>query len=203
MNKISILFFGVFLLLGSHVNAQDTLTFLNGKVVVGKVTDSHVLNTQIEITKKQKVKSKSFESTDIFDIRYANGDIDTLYAINEELEYFLTPLEMHHFILGEQDARNYFKPKLNSLGGIAFGGVFGYLLNEGAYVAAVPLVFTIASGVSPVKIKNTNNRSSDILAQPAYQEGFIKVARIKKSFHALAGSTVGTFLGVLIANETK
>ncbi len=203
MYKFPIIFFCFLLLLGSHINAQDTLTFLNGSVVIGKVTDSNVMNTKIDVSKKNKVKSKSFESSDIFDVRYSTGEIDTLYEINEEKEYLLTPLEMHYFILGEQDARKFYKPKFNALGGVVVGGIFGYLLSDGAYVAAVPLVYTIASGVSPVKITKTESRSSEVLAQQAYQEGFIKVARIKKSFHALAGSAVGTFLGVLIANETK
>lgn len=186
------------------VNAQDTLTFLNGKIAIGKVTDSNVLITKIDIQKKnKKTKIKSFESSEIFTVHYSGGEIDTLYEMNEEKEYLLTPLEMQYFIYGEQDARQHFHPKFTAIGGVLFGGVLGYFLHDGAFVAAVPLVYTVASGVSTVKIKDANFRPSSIVAEPAYQEGYIKIARTKKAFRALAGSAVGTFLGVFIANETK
>ena len=203
MHRFSLISFWVLILFATVVNAQDTLTFLNGKVAIGKVTDSNVLITKIDIKKNKKTKSKSFESSEIFTVRYNGEEIDTLYEMNEEKEYLLTPLEMQYFIYGEQDARQHFQPKLTAIGGLVFGGVLGYFLHDGAYVAAVPLVYTVASGVSTVKIKDANLRSSAIVAEPAYQEGYIKVARTKKAFRALAGSAIGTFLGVLVANGTN
>ncbi len=187
----------------STVIAQDTLTFLDGKTRIGKVLNSTVLITKIEVTKKKNTKLKEFESSEIFKINYASGVSDTLYVRNAEKEFFLTIEEMHFFILGEQDAIQNYHPRVSAIGGLIFGGVFGYVLNDGAYVAGVPLIYTIGSAVSPVKINNLSNRSVSILSSPAYQEGYIKIARTKKAFYALASSAVGTFFGVIVAHGSK
>ena len=86
--------------------------------------------------------------------------------------------------------------------GVVIGVGLGYLLRDGFYVAGVPLVYTIGSGISKIDIKNINQRNSSILSHPAYQEGYIKVARSKKAFYALASSLVGTVIGISIGRST-
>lgn len=191
------------ILLSSAIFAQDTITFLSGKTLTGKILESNVLITKIEIHKKKNLKIKEFESDEIFNILYASGESDTLYETNEDKEFFLTTEEMHYFILGEQDAQKHYHPRASAIGGLVFGGVFGYILHNGAYVAGVPLVYTIGSAISPVNINNIANRTTTILSSPAYQEGYIKVARTKKAFYALASSAVGTLVGVLVAHGSN
>ena len=50
-------------------------------------------------------------------------------------------------------------------------------------------------------MENIANRPSQILINPAYQEGYIKVARAKKSFYALGSSVVGTLIGAFIGHS--
>ena len=202
--KIYSLFFLCFIVLNIQpISAQDTLTFLDGKVLVGSVIETNDLTTKVSIKKKNKEKIKEIETINLFDIKYNNGKLDTLYSVNPDQDLLLSTQEMYYFILGEQDAKEYFQPTFNALGGLIFGATFGYLLHEGFYVAGVPLVYTVASGISTIKIKNTGQRSTEVLSHPAYQEGFIKVARTKKAFYALGSSFVGTLTGVAIANGTK
>ena len=197
-------YFIIFLTIASSITeplfAQDTITFLNGKVIIGNDVDSDDSNTFYTVSKNGKSKRKVIETINLFSVKYANNTIDTLYSTNLERDFILTPYEMHLFILGEQDAKVYFKPNLNALGGFAFGATLGYVLHDGFYVAGIPLVYTVASGVSRINVKNVGNRPFDVLTHPAYQEGFIKVARAKKSFYALVSSTVGTIIGAYIGH---
>ena len=182
-------------------SAQDTITFLSGKTLIGTVEETDDVSTQIFISKNGKSKLKIKETLTIFSIQYAEGGLDTIYNQNFEQDLSLTRSEMYLFILGEQDARAHFKPYLNAVGGLIFGAGFGYLLHDGFYVAGVPLIYTVGSGLTNVKVTNTGNRSAETLINPAYQEGYIKIARARKSFYALASSAVGTFIGAYIGNK--
>jgi hypothetical protein len=197
------IFFLLFLGLTGNcsLNAQDTITFLDGKVLIGKVEDSNDISTKITISKKGKSKLKTKESITIFSIQYADGTMDTLYVPNPEQDLTLSQMEMHYFILGEQDARQYFKPRWTAVGGLIFGAGLGFVFGEGFYVASVPLIYTIGAGLSSVKVTNFANRDSETMINPAYQEGFIKVARIRKSFYALGSSVVGTLAGAIIGQS--
>jgi len=181
---------------------QDTLTFLNGKVITGTVTNTDSLYITYKPNSKWFKKAKTVSSESIFDIKHQDGSIDTIYYLSPELEQFLSVDEMHLYILGEQDAAAYYQPKLTAILGVAFGAGMGYLLRDGFYVAGVPLVYTIGAGISKIKIKNVNMRPTSVLSTIAYQEGFIRKARAKKAFIALGSSFIGTGLGIIIGNAS-
>ncbi|MGB0806190.1 MAG: hypothetical protein ACPGRC_05825 [Salibacteraceae bacterium] len=180
---------------------QDTILFLNGKIEVGTLIETNDLTTTYSIVKGKKNKVKVKETTTIFGVLTSEGLLDTLYSVNESEELTLSANDMYLFILGEQDAKKYYKTQWASVGGLIFGAGFGYLLYDGFYVAAVPMVYTVGAGVSNVKVVNGGNRSTKTLTNPAYQEGYIKVARAKKSFYALGSSTIGTIIGALIGHS--
>lgn len=179
---------------------QDTITLLNGKTVPAEIINADSLSITYNFAKKRKTVKKTISSDMVFDIAYADGHIDTIYYPNPDLDQYLTVYEMHLFILGEQDASVYYKTTLTSVFGLAFGIGGGYILSEGIYVASVPLIYTVGAGISTIKMKNVGARSSTILSQQAYQEGYIKTARSKKAFAALGSSLLGTFIGIGIAN---
>jgi len=184
-----------------NVYGQDTITLLGGNTIIAKVNSVDSLNVNYTLQKKKSAKDKFVSSEMVFDIRYENGTTDTLYYKSPEMDHYLTPEEMHLFILGEQDAKADYHPKMTAILGVVVGAGLGYLLRDGFYVAGVPLVYTIGAGVSKIDIKNINQRSTTILSHPAYQEGYIKVARSKKAFNALAGSLLGTIIGVGIGKS--
>lgn len=181
--------------------AQDTILFMNGKIEIAAVQETDDISTVYTIKKNDKTKTKIKETTSIYGIIDSSGKLDTLYTPNPEKDLNLSQKEMYYFVLGEQDAKQYYKPNMTAIGGLVFGLGFGYLLHEGFYVAAVPMVYTVGAGVSKVKVTNIGNRSSEILTHPAYQEGFIKSARAKKSFYALGSSVIGTFAGAIIGHR--
>lgn len=199
------LFFCLFVFIGLtysvDLNGQDTITLLGGNIIIAKVTSVDSLNVNYTVQKKKGQKDKFVASEMVFDIKYGNGSIDTLYYKSEELDHYLTPDEMYLFILGEQDAKTDYHPKMTAVLGVVVGTGLGYLLRDGFYVAGVPLIYTIGAGVSKITIKNINQRSTTVLSHPAYQEGYVKVARSKKAFNALAGSLIGTVIGVGIGKS--
>ena len=203
MKLISVIALIVSMFTFSQLKGQDTITLLSGKVIHVEILEADSFTITYNYIKKNKSRQKSIASELVFDITYQNGTIDTLYKRNPSIDQYLTVEEMQYFILGEQDALKYYKATLTTVVGVAFGAGFGYLLHEGFYVAGVPLVYTIGAGVSKINIKNEGYRSTTTLSHPAYQEGYIKVARSKKAFNALASSVVGTLIGVLAGNASK
>jgi hypothetical protein len=202
MKLFSLLFFSIGILLSYNVHGQDTITLLDGKTIIAKVINSDSISVSYDLTKKKKTKAKTISSEMVFDIHYENGKIDTLYIKNPDLDHYLSPIDMHLFILGEQDAKSDYHPRMTAVYGIVVGIGLGYLLRDGFYVAGVPLIYTIGAGISKIDIKNIKQRNLSILSHPAYQEGYIKVARSKKAFYALASSLVGTVIGVSIGKSS-
>lgn len=202
MKQITIILIIAFSFANQSLIAQDTLTFLNGKAIYGLVMEVDSFMVTYQISKNKKTKTKSVSTELLFDIKYQDGKIDTLYSTNPHIGNYLTPLQMHHFILGEQDASEYYRSRLTAIIGVAFGVSFGYLLHDGFWVASVPLVYSVGAGITKVKIKNIANRDIAILRTAAYQEGYIKVARSKKAFSALVGSLVGTVIGIGVGYAT-
>jgi hypothetical protein len=200
MRFFTLFFLGLALLFSTNIWGQDTITLLNGKTVTAEVLNADSLSITYNFKKKRKTVKKTISSEIVFDILYADGHIDTIYYPNPDIDQYLSVENMHLFILGEQDASEYYKTTLTSVFGVVFGIGGGYILSNRIYVAAVPLIYTVGAGVSTIKMKGLGARSSSILSHPAYQEGYIKTARSKKAFAALGSSLVGTLVGIGIAN---
>lgn len=192
-----------FFIIGISGNAQDTITFLNGRVITGKVITTDSTYTVINFKKKRKVIEKAYANELIFCIQSDSGLADTIYTPDNEYDLYLSKKDMGLFILGEQDAKAYYKTPLTSILGVAVSGSLGYALHDGFWVAAVPLVYTIGAGLTPARIKAPDHRSLDVLQSSAYQEGYLKVARTKKGFNALLSSVIGTFAGALIGHANN
>tara|TARA_R110002050_G_scaffold149463_1_gene276119 strand:- start:172344 stop:172955 length:612 start_codon:yes stop_codon:yes gene_type:complete len=203
MKIISVCIFCSSLVFSGLATAQDTITLLDGKVLEVEVVNSDSTAVTYNLKKRNKTIQKTISSELIFMIQYAQQKTDTIYFLSENNDHYLSVHEMQLFIYGEQDAKKYYKPTLTTVFGVAFGATFGYILRDGFYVASVPLVYTVAAGVSTVKVKFNDERNTQIMSHPAYQEGYIKVARSKKAFNALGSSLVGTVLGIFIGNATN
>ena len=201
MRYFTLVFFGILFLTPPQIKAQDILTLLNGKIISAKIISSDSVFITYNIQKKNKIKQKTIPRDLVFVVQYSKGNTDTIYYQNPEIDQHLTVSEMELFIMGEQDAYEFHKSTWTAVVGVAFGATGGYLLNRSIAVAAVPLVYTVGAGISRVSTRKLGGRSSEILSQPAYQEGYIKVARSKKAFTALVSSLAGTLIGFGVAYE--
>lgn len=177
---------------------QDTLTFLNGRVLQAKVLETDSIYTTVTFTKRKKEITKAYANELLFCIQYKNGTADTIYTPNDEFDLYLSKEDMALFIMGEQDAKKYYKTPLTSIIGVAISGGLGYALHEGFWVAAIPLAYTGGVYLAPTKIKAPDTRPLAVVQTDAYQEGYLAVARTKKSFNALISSVIGTFAGAFI-----
>ena len=199
MRYLTLVLLGFLLLASTQITAQDQITLLNGKVTTGEIINLDSIYITYNYQKKKKVIQKSIPADLVFMVQYEEGNTDTIYYKNPENDEYLSVQEMELFIMGEQDAYTYHKSTITAVFGVLFGAGGGYLLQESIAVAAVPLIYTVAAGVSKVSTKRVSGRSSEILSHPAYQEGYIKVARSKKAFTALGSSLVGTVIGFGLA----
>lgn len=189
----------LFLVTASAVSlGQDTITFLNGRVLNAKVIETDSIYTTVTFNKRKKEVTKVYGNDILFSIQYGNGTIDTIYTTSDEIDHDLSVEDMALFIMGEQDAKKYYKTPLTSIIGVAVSGAAGYALHEGFWVAAIPLAYTGGVYVAPTKIKAPDTRPLAVVQTDAYQEGYLAVARTKKSFNALISSVIGTFTGAFI-----
>lgn len=182
---------------------QDTLTFLNGRILHAKVLETDSTYTTVSFTKRKKEVTKAYNNDILFSIKYSNGTTDTIYTPSGEIDHYLSVEDMSLFILGEQDAKKYYKTPLTSIIGVAVSGGLGYALHDGFWVAAVPMAYTAGVYLAPTKIKAPDSRPLSVVQTEAYQEGYLAVARTKKSFNALLSSVIGTFAGAVIGHSNN
>lgn len=183
--------------------SQDTLTFLTGKVIIGEVQTSDSSVTTVVVKKRNKQIAKSYTNELLYSVHYQSGKKDTIYEPNSAYDLFLSKKDMGLFILGEQDAKKYYKTPLTSILGVAVSGTLGYVLHDGFYVAIIPLAYTAGAHFTPIKIKAPQTRSPEVLQSDAYQQGYYKQAATKKAFHALLSSLVGTIAGAAIGHSNN
>jgi len=207
--NLSLFITGVlFFLVSFNVTAQqhDTLLLVNGKeVVVSEVQFDSVVVSYKRVKKNGRLKKEALIDREmVFSIKRASGE-EVLYAptAQEIGSGAFSEREMRFFIMGQQDARTFYKTHWWSIGGAVIGGGLGYLSYDQIYVAAIPFVYTVSAGIAPVEYRHNNLRSQYVWQQEAYQLGFFKAAKSKRVFTALKTSLAGTIVGVAAGYATN
>ena len=184
----------------ANAGVPDTLLLMNGKeIVVNRTRVDGDLVAYEKIKKSGKIKKPNYVGLElVYSIRYANGTDTVLYSENNPLyqDAGYSAEEMYYFIKGQQDAREYHKTGLIFTGGVIFGGVGGYFLYDQIVVATVPFAYTVGIGISVPKMNEVEGENMLLQRNEAYQMGFIKAARSKRVFAALAGSLIGSVAAV-------
>ncbi len=204
MNHFNGTLISLFILLlqyaATYAVEPDTLLLMNGKEIqVNRTRVDGDLVAYEKIKKSGKIRKPSYMGLElIYAIKYSNGTDTILYSKNnpayQDSQY--SAEEMYYFIRGQQDARKYHKTGLIFTGGLAFGGVGGYFLHDQIMVAAVPFAYTVGIGITVPKMNEPQGEAVFLQRNEAYQMGFIKAAKSKRVFAALAGSLIGSIAGV-------
>lgn len=205
IKKIPVLFFLFISLASFSQGIPDTLILLNGKAILGTLIgdrDGYIEYIPFKPKSKKKQKSKGISPMSVFAIYHGDGTQEIIYEQDKENDFYLTEREMQLFIYGEQDARNYYKTHWVAVIGVAFGFTAGYIFYDDFYVVAAPFLYAVGAGVTKIKVGKGVPRDSEITREPAYQEGFLKIARSKKVFSALAGVLAGTVGGIAVGQLT-
>ncbi|MEI6766802.1 MAG: hypothetical protein WCM76_14330 [Bacteroidota bacterium] len=174
-----------------QTNAQDTVRFLNGRCISGKVV-SNSNETIIHLTKSHKThsKTKKYFKEDVFDIRYGTGSKEVLYLADSNRGNYFSEDEMDRYISGMQNARINYKAPWVTVGGFAAGAAGLYW---GFWGLAAPAAYAVTFSVIPVKTKG-KPYLKDHIGDEYYIEGFNAMAHRKKVKNALLGGIGGALL---------
>lgn len=171
-------------------NAQDTVRFLNGRSMTGKVV-SNSNETVIHLTKSGKhTKAKRYFKEDVFDIKFSEGKREVLYLADSNRGFYFSEDEMDRFINGMQCARIHYKAPWVTVGGVAAGAAGIYW---GFWGLTAPAAYAITLSSIPVRVKG-KAYLKDHIGDEFYIEGFKTMAKRKKVRNALFGSIGGVLL---------
>lgn len=197
------LFFVFFLVVSlKSATAQDTLTLLNGDIRLANVLSSDSSSVTYTYLKRKKEKTRTLSNELIFSISYQTGS-DTILYQQGESNHELSESNMQLYLLGMHDAKTLYKAPWVFVGGIVFNAGVGYLLYDNFWAASGPILYTAGTSFTKVKITTHSNRATEIMSNPLYQQGFLKVAKSKKVYNALTGSLVGLVVGITIGHATN
>jgi len=179
---------------GAAQDKNDTIYFMNGEVLIGKVVDT--LMNQVKCTYKGRKEDKelTLDEERIFSIRYGNGTEKVYYKYDTLVGNIFTVEEAWYFVLGEQDALRDYNPRFCFWSGIVVGAA-GPIFTP-TLIAPLPVfAYTGAVKIPKIRINTADIPDKERLKHDTYLLGYERVARKKKTFKTLAGGAVGLAIG--------
>jgi len=194
--------FLLLLLLSIEAFAQINQTFLmiGGQELIGAQLDQSPEEIVVETTKKNgKIKIVLVDKSSVFSITQ-NGE-ETIWYNPDSSETGYSIKEMRLYLKGQQDGRVEHKTTIPLISSFAVSGLLAALAGsqELAIVILAPipgaLIGSLTKGNMPSNIKANGGEPMN---QAAYISGYEKSARMKKIFHCILGSVLGTAVGGVI-----
>lgn len=172
--------------------AGDTIFYMNGNIVVGKVIDT-LLGAVTFRDPADSSKKVHVEDQAIFAVRYGNGALKYYYTQDTTQGNWFTREEMWYFMQGERDARKNYKSPGAFIGGVVTGiagGAAGAL-----WAPVVPFAFMGVTELTKVRIRHKWVSGPYLLSQDAYILGFQREALTKRRLTVLKGGGIGLAIG--------
>lgn len=171
---------------------------MGGQEFEGKILTKSAEFYEVQIKKKNgKVKTIVLWTDRIFSVTQ-NEKETVLYQQDSTDESSYSETEMRQFIYGHQDANENYKTAVPILvsAGVSAAISFALASQGNGLFLTTPIFGTVSGTLSKAnKPKPKNARNDEILASPAYVEGFRKGARSKKLLNSFLASLVGCAVG--------
>jgi len=181
--------------------SSDTLLFLNGKQLEGKVLEFNKYQLTFKTLKDKEIDIENYR---LFSMKRNN--VDTILYRYDTLEgNFLSEKDMKLFVFGERDAHLTYSSKFSNALGFAVGSGAGYFMHQDQsfIFVATPLVYTLGTLLFPTKVKQKKIKDLQYIKEDEYLRGHERVARAKRTQSALVSTLIGLGVGFtasLIAN---
>ncbi len=187
-----------FILFSVHSSkAQDTIRFINGKEIIGKVLNCNSDNISIEIQKRGKTKLKKISYEGVFSVSGTNC-VEKIFYKQDSLTYFsLTPEQMKYFIQGEQFAIKNYYSKPVTFGGI-LSGVAGSAL--GFFSLPIPAVYAFFVTIKSPTLDRYKDLPENLKNNHYFILGFKKKSNLRKINNALiSGYSTAVFTIIVLS----
>jgi hypothetical protein len=170
-------------------SAQDTLLFINGKILTVKNAEVRADRIHYET---QKNKEKNISLYRVFSIKSASGDERVVYERDTLDANDFTIEDMRMFIRGEQEADLYYHNTPNKVISSVVGAASGMLTIYGLVVP--PLYATFVAGITPDIDKHEVSDPALKQLLP-FREGYESKARRNKIRNSLIYGFGGFVVG--------
>lgn len=138
-----------FILASNVVKAQqDTITLINGDVIIGNTISNDNELVNINVKKMFRHKIINIDIEDIYTISFSGKD-SIYYSQDSSNGNYFTIEQMGNCIKGIKDANKNYKPKFAAIGGFLSGltgGSFGF------WGICIPTTYVLTSGLKAPKI---------------------------------------------------
>lgn len=180
--------------------AQDHVLLLTGKEIKAKVLSETEFEIKVEFMKKQELRQQLIEKYRVYSYT-RQGKETIIYVQDSSMGNDLTEEEMRHFIYGERDAYNTYKPTVSVIGGVIIGGAAGAYMgyDGGIILVATPFVYSMAQLIPKVKINQKKIPDKSMLIKEDYLYGYERVARSRKVQRSLLSSVLSFGAGFAIS----
>ena len=188
----------LFVVLSFGLKAQDTIVFMNGKVL--PVKNITLSGYTIAYKTIEKDKLKKISPDNVFSIQYADGTERIIFNPDprDSLEYTIPQMRM--FIKGEQDASLYYKNNANKVAAFLVGGGASIFAIYGLVVPAAyaTVVGAFSPNMGKMKVSDTM-----LLNDQDYREGYKSKVRNRKIRNSLISGFLGFAAGAVILSVTQ
>jgi uncharacterized protein YlzI (FlbEa/FlbD family) len=181
----------LFVVASLHANCQDTLRLMNGNVL--EVSIDSVSERVISFQSRSSTKTSFQERTtdEIFSFRKKGQKEVLVYKYNPDIGNFYKVDEMKRYIVGEQHADQYHNTTLTKISAVAVGTVAGYFVADGGgVVIASPILYSAIMMIPNARIQR-NQYNNKLIENPAYKDGYNRVAKGKRFLNNLAYTALG------------
>jgi hypothetical protein len=180
--------FVLMIFLSFLANGQGKINLMNGKIIefdsIGKAGN----NKFFYISHYDK-EIASIRSKRIFSIVYPDGKEEIIFTPDSTISDLNVP-QMKDYVKGEQDCRQFYKPKLATIGGLIIGGGAGFFgFFYGPLLPAIYATYVTAS--NPPDVTKKPYCDKNYINNDYYAYGFETQGRKKKLSNALCGGGIG------------
>ncbi len=199
-----ILYLIILIGLANVAKSQDTLFLNNGDIIIGKIVK--IDSTEItfdKIKKNNKISTKFYDKEEIFSFK-TKDSTSILYSRFNNNEYDFSEKEMQYFVLGQQDAKKYYKNPYISYGGFASGLAGGLLVDFYGTGLLIPALYSTIKGGVSCKFTDIPENKKPLLNEPYYKLGYKNSASRIRTIKSIKSGVLGvvTMVAIRIALQS-
>lgn len=181
---------------------QDTLRLLDGHVLEVKIKKISELEISYLRLKKNKELPGLLDREEVFSYKKKGEEEVQVYRYNPEIGNIYNLQEMKDYMVGEQHAREHYRPLVSNLIAFSAGVWSGSAIADGNHIfVASPLVFSSLLMIGGTRVKK-GEYNENYLKNNAYRDGYKRVAKGKKFFDAFKFSALGMLGSFIIFEAT-
>ena len=179
--------------------AQDSILLMNGRVLTGKVLGQSTLEVRyLGLGKHGSTKERSEPTEDVFSVTDSLGRERVWYFYDTIFGNDMTVDQMRHFIKGQADARDGYRPTWTTVGGFLFGAGTTIAANLEMNAFFLPPLYAAVMTLPRVNVTAGSIRDPYMDGNEDYAYGYARVGRTKRLVRGLLSTFAGIGVGLAV-----